>query len=167
MLNAKEILDRIAVSLKIESDAEMARLFNFHQANLKNWRDRNTIAWSMLFELCEKQGWSFDWLLTGKEKENINSTEGHNTSSNIHPDVLEILECDDEDLKSDMISYAKRLKERKAEREERRAMKALLEEMAAKQRDDAEKKKISNSPTDDPESTVDDLGGPEMGVWRF
>ncbi len=131
-------------------------------------KDYGRVAeWDQLIKIANASSMSIEWLLTGKEKENTDSTERQKAYSHIHSDVLDILDCDDEDLKSDLISYAKRLKERKAEREERRAMKALLEEMAAKQRDDTEKKKISNSPTDDPESTDDNLGGPEMGVWRF
>lgn len=67
MLNSKEIIDRIQNKLNLKNDAEIARLFNFHQANIRNWRKRNTIAWQELYDLCEKEEWSFDWLLTGKE----------------------------------------------------------------------------------------------------
>lgn len=87
MLNAKDILSRIATALKIESDADLARLFKFHQANLKNWRDRNTIAWSQLYELCKEKGWSFDWLLTG-EGENISINVGGDTSYDSWPDDI-------------------------------------------------------------------------------
>lgn len=68
MLNSKEIIDRIQNKLNLKNDAEIARLFKFHQTNLQNWRDRNTIAWEKLFNLCQEYHWSFDWLLTGEEK---------------------------------------------------------------------------------------------------
>ena len=68
MLNSKEIIDRIQIKLNLKNDAEIARLFKFHQTNLQNWRDRNTIAWEKLFNLCQEYHWSLDWLLTGEEK---------------------------------------------------------------------------------------------------
>lgn len=67
MLNSNQIIKRIKDKLNFKTDAEVARLFGFHQANIRNWRERNTIAWPELYALCLKKGWSFDWLLTGKE----------------------------------------------------------------------------------------------------
>lgn len=67
MLNIEDILDRIKTELKIKNDAGLAKLFNFHQANIKNWRERGTIPWDMLYALCRDKGWSFDWLISGTE----------------------------------------------------------------------------------------------------
>jgi len=124
--------------------------------------------WDQLIKIANAASKSIEWLLTGEEKEVVDSSEKQ-ISPHINPDVLEILECDDDDIKSDLISYAKRLKERNAEREERRAMKVLLEELAKIHRKDTtnEAPKNSDSRIGDQEETDADPGDPETGMWGF
>jgi len=102
-------------------------------------------------------------------KENLEIKNRDEATSSIPKEIIDILTCDNETLKRELISYAQKLEERRAEIEERKEMKELLEELATEKRNriDNTEKKTSDFPTADPERIDDELDGPEMGVWRF
>jgi len=85
----------------------------------------------------------------------------------IPQDILDILNCDNDTLKRDLISYAQKLRERKDEIEERKEIKATLDELKQQLSPKKEAGKNPNSQTGDPDETDADLGDPETGAWGF
>jgi hypothetical protein len=71
MVLMDDIINRIKKYLKIKEDAKIARVLLGDVKNpsqqVRSWRERNTIPWEELFAFAQKQGLSFNWLLTGKE----------------------------------------------------------------------------------------------------
>jgi len=115
MLNINDILDRIKKYLEIDTDAELARSLGVTPQRLRNWRTpgRGTVPWEVLCEFAMKHGMSFDWLLTGVEK-NISEGGSSGTLADvikfIPPEVLEVFRSDDEELKElilDLIAHLK------------------------------------------------------------
>jgi len=115
MLNIVDILDRIQNELQLKNDAEIARLFKFHQSNLKNWRDRGTINWELLYDLCQKHGWSFDWLLTGRGRKKLQDKDILESEIPAEPipfipqEVREIFESKNEALIKSLLAHVQYL----------------------------------------------------------
>ncbi len=115
-------------------------------------------AGDTLHKISVQIGKSMEWLMTGM---------GKDTTIAIPQDILDILEGKHESLKRDLILYAQKLKEREAEIEEQREIKATLDELKQQLGPKKETEKNSHSQTGDPEETDADLGGPETGTWGF
>jgi len=67
MLKTGEVLDRIIELKSLKNDANLARLFNVKPNTLSNWRNRNTLPYDLIVDICEHERWSLDYVLTGKE----------------------------------------------------------------------------------------------------
>jgi hypothetical protein len=64
--SAATVLDRLQQALSVESDSELSRKIGINRATLGNWRNRNSIPYSLCINICEKENLSIDWLLTGE-----------------------------------------------------------------------------------------------------
>ncbi|POZ50677.1 helix-turn-helix domain-containing protein [Methylovulum psychrotolerans] len=64
--SAAAVLDRLQQALSVESDSELSREIGINRATLGNWRNRNSIPYSLCINICEKENLSIDWLLTGE-----------------------------------------------------------------------------------------------------
>jgi len=123
LLDVNKILDRAKKAANIEDDVDLFRLMELNkQSNISNWRRRGTIPWAELYALCEKMGWSMDWLLKGEE--DTREEEGlevitipRGTLAHIPVEILEIFNGDDNDAKSLMIKYAQHIKHLRLKRE--------------------------------------------------
>lgn len=66
MRNIDDILDRIKEIKSLKTDTEMSKLFSVTPQTISTWRKRGTIPYNSLVTLCEREGMSLDWLLTGE-----------------------------------------------------------------------------------------------------
>lgn len=62
--SSDEVLDRLKLALRIETDSELANILGIKRATLSNWRSRNSIDLPLLFSKCESI--SLDWLIKGE-----------------------------------------------------------------------------------------------------
>lgn len=85
MLRAGEVLDRIIQLKSLKNDAELSRFFNVKPNTLSNWRSRNTLPHDLIFDTCEREGWSLDFVLTGKEGKKPGK-DGHGLREKIDTD---------------------------------------------------------------------------------
>ncbi len=67
MFKTGDVLDRIIQLKSLKNDAELARFFHVKPNTLSNWRSRNTLPHDLIFDICEHERWSLDYVLTGKE----------------------------------------------------------------------------------------------------
>jgi len=173
MLNIVDILDRIQNELQLKNDAEIARLFKFHQSNLKNWRDRGTINWELLYDLCQKHGWSFDWLLTGRgrkklqDKDILESEIPAEPILLIPPEIREIFESTDEALINSLIAHVHYLKSQatvlKQQKEGIEEIKSLLQKGAGIIPDERRQKGDWSSQSVEQDQQIDDALDKAMG----
>lgn len=80
MHTINEILDNIIKSKGLKNDTALAKLLKVKPTTVSNWRKRSTIPYNLIISLCEQEGWSLNWLLTGQvEAEHIKTGEdrGH------------------------------------------------------------------------------------------
>lgn len=97
MVSMAVVLDRIGVYLKTKSDAEIGRALGKNEnpsQYVNNWRRRGTIPWEELFNFSQREGVSFDWLLTG-EKENDFMCKWDEKSREACRKLKEIIDSDD------------------------------------------------------------------------
>jgi phage repressor protein C with HTH and peptisase S24 domain len=66
MRTVDEILDKIIAIKGLKTDAGLSREFNVKPNTVTNWRKRNSIPYDYIVPLCEREGWSLNWLLTGQ-----------------------------------------------------------------------------------------------------
>lgn len=66
MRSANEILDKIIGIKGLKNDAALARQFKVKSNTVTNWRKRNSVPYDYIVPLCEEEGWSLNWLLTGQ-----------------------------------------------------------------------------------------------------
>lgn len=71
MVLIKEILERIKQHTGAQKDSDIARILNVEPQNVFNWKKRETIPWNELCAFAINEKLSFDWLLTGKEEEDL------------------------------------------------------------------------------------------------
>lgn len=66
------ILGRVGETIGSSKNIDIAKTLKVSPAVCSNWKDRGAIPWVELFKFSLDRNISFDWLLTGKEFENIN-----------------------------------------------------------------------------------------------
>lgn len=64
ILNKKEILFRVKSALQLKKDIELARFLEIAPNTLKNWYDRNSLNYDLLFSKCSHL--NADWIITGQ-----------------------------------------------------------------------------------------------------
>ncbi|PHM58558.1 repressor [Xenorhabdus stockiae] len=81
--------DRLKIILNRENlkQKELAQLLNASSQTVNNWLRRDTISKEAAQSLCEKLGYSLDWLLNGVGEPKLISTTGlHHVKSEIPPE---------------------------------------------------------------------------------
>jgi phage repressor protein C with HTH and peptisase S24 domain len=64
--SSNEILDRIIILKKLKNDAGLARFLKVKPAIISNWRARGTIPYDAVFSLCEYDGLTLDYVISGR-----------------------------------------------------------------------------------------------------
>lgn len=59
------IISRLKLSLNL-NDTQFADRLGVSKQTISSWKSRNSIDFDKIFALCESEGLSIDWLLTGK-----------------------------------------------------------------------------------------------------
>lgn len=66
ILNAENILDRVAKILNTKSDRQTALRLDVKPQTFANWKSRDSLPWERLYRLAIEEGINFDWLVTGE-----------------------------------------------------------------------------------------------------
>ncbi len=66
MRTINEILDKIIEFKGLKNDTALAKLLNVKPTTVSNWRKRSTVPYDLIVSLCEEEGLSLNWLLTGQ-----------------------------------------------------------------------------------------------------
>jgi hypothetical protein len=63
-LKIDELISRLKIYFKTETDKELAQYLGVSATNLSNWKKRNTFDFDVVFTKCE--GVNFNWLFLGE-----------------------------------------------------------------------------------------------------
>ncbi len=66
MPTSNQILDRIIALKELKNDAGLARYLEVRPAIISNWRTRGTIPYEIVFAICERDGITLDYLISGR-----------------------------------------------------------------------------------------------------
>lgn len=73
--NSERILERMKTLTKAKSDKELADLLTVKATTFSGWKKNNTIPLETLINFANFHGVSMDWLLFGKEIEELSQNE--------------------------------------------------------------------------------------------
>ncbi|MDO8828470.1 helix-turn-helix domain-containing protein [Methylophaga sp.] len=74
--SAAAVLDRLQLAAGVASDSALSRVLRVNRATLGNWRNRDSVPYSICVEYAVENGLSLDWLLTGQAPLNLNEAKG-------------------------------------------------------------------------------------------
>lgn len=63
MVSKSDILSRLKIVAKTNTDSDLAAFLGISRSTLSNWKSRGTIDYDLVFSKCENI--NYDWLLTG------------------------------------------------------------------------------------------------------
>lgn len=66
--NFNEIMDRLKKTLKINSDTELAEKMELSRSNYSERKQRNSVPYENLINLCKKENISIDYILKNENK---------------------------------------------------------------------------------------------------
>ncbi|XOB60695.1 helix-turn-helix domain-containing protein [Campylobacterota bacterium DY0563] len=75
MSEIEKILERMYEKLGISKDSEFCKKFNIKQSTVSSWKNRNSIPYEIIVKISQNANFSLDYVLKGKEKNNINYKE--------------------------------------------------------------------------------------------
>ena len=75
MYNVKDVIDKMKKILNINSNIELANFLKVSYNTLNTWIKRGKIPQEVIYDFCQKQNCSFDYLLTNKNELTIISGE--------------------------------------------------------------------------------------------
>lgn len=67
--DAASILKRVKERLDFKNDSELASYLNVGNGTISNWKSRNKIPYDEIFEICEKNNFSLDYIFYGHFKQ--------------------------------------------------------------------------------------------------
>jgi transcriptional regulator with XRE-family HTH domain len=73
--NIHAVMERLAKSLKITQDKELAEALGMSASNLSNRKRTESIPWENVCHLCISRGVNIDWVLTGEGSAFVNRDE--------------------------------------------------------------------------------------------
>lgn len=88
--------------------ADIAKKLNVTPQDISNWAFRNKFPWEELFTFSQEHKLSFDWLLTGKDQQNIFMRGWSTDAIKASLELKEILDYGEKDEKEDILSAIKR-----------------------------------------------------------
>ncbi len=104
--SAANVLDRLQQALNVESDSELSKAIGVNRATLGNWRNRNSVPYSICINICERENLSIDWLLTGEGE--ILRQKSRTSDNEIDKDIIaSMLEDLNEDQKLEVLLVIK------------------------------------------------------------
>ncbi|MGZ8160210.1 MAG: helix-turn-helix domain-containing protein [Methylobacter sp.] len=65
-LSANAVLDRLQQAVGVKSDSALSRALSINRATLGNWRNRNSVPYSICVDFAIEYGVSLNWLLAGQ-----------------------------------------------------------------------------------------------------
>jgi hypothetical protein len=87
--SANAVLDRLQQALGVSSDSDLCKAIDVNRATLGNWRNRDSVPYSLCVNLSDKLFLSLDWLLTGRGGmyKEISINEPGNAGYKVHPSM--------------------------------------------------------------------------------
>lgn len=64
--SAGAVLDRLQIVYEVKNDSQLCDAIDTPRATLGNWRNRDSVPYSLCVSVAESKGISLDWLLTGE-----------------------------------------------------------------------------------------------------
>lgn len=64
--SAGAVLDRLQIVYEVKNDSQLCDSIDTPRATLGNWRNRDSVPYSLCVSVAESKGISLDWLLTGE-----------------------------------------------------------------------------------------------------
>ncbi len=62
----RQVLDRLKSLEGLRSDVELAEPLLTNRRNIAAWKERGTLPWDRLYDYCQRQQVSLEWLLNGR-----------------------------------------------------------------------------------------------------
>lgn len=62
----RQVLDRLKSLEGLRSDVELAEPLATNRRNIAAWKERGTLPWDRLYDYCQRQQVSLEWLLNGR-----------------------------------------------------------------------------------------------------
>jgi hypothetical protein len=62
----RKVLDRLKSLEGLRSDVELAEPLATNRRNIAAWKERGTLPWDRLYDYCQRQQVSLEWLLNGR-----------------------------------------------------------------------------------------------------
>lgn len=90
MGNFEEVENRLFKTFNVTKAKELAEILEVSQSTYGNWRQRNKIPYDEIITICVKMNIDVNFILTGKEKEEIEK------KINFKDEILQIIENSDE-----------------------------------------------------------------------
>lgn len=115
--SAGAVLDRLQMVYEVKNDSQLCDAIDTPRATLGNWRNRDSVPYSLCVSVAESKGISLDWLLTGegamrRSTDEVRSVESVNSPK--EEAILALFRSLDENGQRDIQSAAeekKRLKD--------------------------------------------------------
>ncbi|MGX3020946.1 helix-turn-helix domain-containing protein [Ursidibacter sp. B-7004-1] len=75
LLNSRLIIERMKSVLSANTDDELAQSLGKPSSTVRNWKTRNNLPFDTAVEFSETHSLSLDWLVSGKESEQLATDE--------------------------------------------------------------------------------------------
>lgn len=75
LLNSRLIIERMKSVLSANTDDELAQSLGKPSSTVRNWKNRNNLPFDIAIEFAETHSLSLDWLVSGKEAEQLATDE--------------------------------------------------------------------------------------------
>jgi len=85
---ADAVLDRLQQAVGASSDSALSRALGVNRATLGNWRNRNSVPYSICVDFAIARGISLNWLLAGQGTMSIDVPTPLATSSSEHAEFI-------------------------------------------------------------------------------
>ncbi len=103
-LSAESVLDRLQKALDVRSDSALSRALGVKRATLGNWRNRNSVPYSICVNIALQKGISLNWLLV-EQGEMLFNRAGQSTETGCsdHTKLIDLFELLNIDQQKDVL----------------------------------------------------------------
>jgi len=85
---ADAVLDRLQQAVGASSDSALSRALGVNRATLGNWRNRNSVPYSICVDFAIAHGISLNWLLAGLGSMSVDAPAPLATASSEHAELI-------------------------------------------------------------------------------